>query len=365
MKLTIYAKSVIQLAIIALVLYLLFTIRFIIVYFIIAAIISIIAKPLTDQLSKIHIKNHNFPRSLGAAITIITLFGVLALANYLILPSFAEEISVLSKINFHNVFDGMEEEYSHLQDFLSSINVDVGTDENDIKKSVIGFLNIKTLTSTFGGIVGGLGNLAVATFSILFMLFFFLKESNLSQSIFSSLVPDRFVERWLNMMPKMKRTLSRYLMGLIFQMVGVFTLVFLGLKFVVGLESALVIALFAALVNLIPYIGPIFGMAFGVIIGVGQAYALGLDAHFGAFALKIAGVFAVTQLTDNILFQPIIFSNSINAHPLEIFIVIAIAGTVFGATGMLIAVPTYSIFRIFGKEFLQHFKIIRSLTFNL
>ena len=365
MKLTVYAKSVIQLAIIVSVAYLLYTVRFIIVYFIIAAIISLVIKPLTDQLAKIHIKNHKFPRSFGAAITIITLFGVIALANYMVLPSFAEEISVLSKINFHHVVASMEGEFEHFKDFLSSINVDFGTDENDIKKSVIGFLNINTLTSTFGGIVGGLGNLAVASFSILFMLFFFLKEEKLSQSIFTSLVPDRFLERWLSMMPKMKHTLARYLKGLLLQMIGVFTLVFLGLKFVVGLESALVIALFAALVNLIPYIGPIFGMAFGVVIGVGQAYALGLDAHFGAFALKIAGVFAVTQLTDNILFQPIIFSNSINAHPLEIFIVIAIAGTVFGAAGMLIAVPTYSIFRIFGKEFLQHFKIIRSLTFNL
>ena len=365
MKLTVYAKSVMQLAIIVLVLYLVYTVRFILVYFIIAAIISLVAKPLTNQLAKLHIRNHKFPRSLGAALTIITLFAVIALANYLILPSFAAEISVLSKINFHLVFEGMEEEYSHLQDFLSSINLDFGKDENDIKKSIIGFLNINTLTSTFGGIVGSLGNLAVATFSILFMLFFFLKEDDLSKSIFTSLVPDRFLDRWLSMVPKVKLTLSRYLKGLIFQMTGIFILVFVGLKFFVGLESALVIALFAALVNLIPYIGPIFGMAFGVIIGVGQAYALGIDAHLGVFALKIASVFAITQLTDNIVFQPVIFSNSINAHPLEIFIVIAIAGTLAGATGMLIAVPTYSVFRIFAKEFLQHFKVIRSLTFNI
>mgnify|MGYP001581643204 CR=1 FL=1 len=365
MKLTVYAKSVIQLAIIVLAMYMMYTVRFIIVYFIIAAIISLVAKPLTNQLAKIHIRNHKFPRALGAAITIISLFAVIALANYLVLPSFAEEITVLSKINFHSVFEGMEKEYSHLQDFLSSIDIDVGTDENEIRKSIISFLNINTLTSTFGGIVGSLGNLAVASFSILFMLFFFLKEDKLSESIFTSLVPDKFIDRWLNMIPQIKHTLARYLKGLIFQMIGVFTLVFIGLKFVVGLESALVIALFAALVNLIPYIGPIFGMAFGVVIGVGQAYALGLDAHFGAFALKIAGVFAVTQLTDNIVFQPVIFSNSINAHPLEIFIVIAIAGTLAGAAGMLIAVPAYSIFRIFAKEFLQNFKVIRRLTFNL
>lgn len=365
MKLTIYTKSVLQLSALVLAAYLIYSVRYVIVYFIIASIISLVAKPLTDQLAKIKIRSFHFPRTLGAAITIIVLFGIIALGNYIVLPSFIEEISVLSKINFHAVFNGMESEYEHFKDFLSSIDIDFGSEENDIKKSILGFLNINTLTSTFGGIVGGLGNLAVATFSILFMLFFFLREENLSGTIFTSLVPDTYLDRWLNMLPTIKRTLSRYFMGLLFQMGGVFTLVYLGLKFVVGLESALVIALFAALVNLIPYIGPIFGMAFGVIIGVGQAYALGLDAHYGAFALKIMGVFAVTQLTDNVVFQPVIFSNSINAHPLEIFIVIAIAGTLAGATGMLIAVPAYSIFRIFAKEFLQNFKVIRSLTFNL
>ena len=238
MKLTIYAKSMIQLAIIVLAIYMVYTVRFIIVYFIIAAIISLVAKPVTNQLAKIHFRDHKFPRSIGAALTIITLFVVIALANYLVLPSFAEEITILSKINFYTVFEGMEKEYSHLKDFLSSFNVEVGTDENDIRKSIIGFLNINTLTSTFGGIVGSLGNLAVAAFSILFMLFFFLKEDNLSQSIFTSLVPDKFLDRWLNMLPKIKRTLARYLMGLIFQMTGIFTLVFVGLKFVVGLESA-------------------------------------------------------------------------------------------------------------------------------
>jgi predicted PurR-regulated permease PerM len=138
-----------------------------------------------------------------------------------------------------------------------------------------------------------------------------------------------------------------------------------GLKFFVGLESALVIALFAATANLIPYIGPIFGMAFGVIIVVGQAYALGMDVHYGLFTLQILSVFAVTQVTDNIFFQPIIFSNSINAHPLEIFVVIAIAGTLAGATGMIIAIPAYSALRIFAKEFLQNIKVVRSLTKNI
>ena len=178
-------------------------------------------------------------------------------------------------------------------------------------------------------------------------------------------IPDRFLEGTENMLPKIKHTLGRYFRGLLMQMTGIFTLVFLGLKFIAGVEDALVIALFAAFANLIPYIGPIFGMVFGLIVGVGQAYAIGMDVHFGLLAAKILLVFAITQLTDNMVFQPVIFSNSINAHPLEIFIVIMVAGTLFGATGMIIAIPTYSVLRIFSKEFLQGSKVIRNLTRNV
>ena len=168
-----------------------------------------------------------------------------------------------------------------------------------------------------------------------------------------------------NMIPKIKNTLARYFRGLLFQMTGIFTLVYIGLKFVAGLEDVLVIAIFAAFANLIPYIGPFFGFAFALIIGVGQAYVLGTDINLLILTLKIMVVFAITQITDNSVFQPVIFSKSIDAHPLEIFIVIAIAGTLFGAPGMIIAVPAYSVLRIFAKEFLQRYKFIRSLTKNV
>ena len=365
MKLTKYTRAVLQLLGIALAIYLLYIIKATIIYLIIAAIISLVVKPVTNWLANRKIKGHYLPRSIAAAITIVLLFGVVTFANYLIIPSFLSEIAVLSSIDFHEAITGLESEFSSLQDFVATFDMDLSDNEHAFKKSVLGFINVSTLTSAFGGIVGSLGNLAIASFAIVFMLFFFVKEKNLSHSIFLGIIPDRHVERWEHIIPKIKHTLFRYFRGLIIQMTGIFTLVYLGLRFFVGLESAMVIALFAALVNLIPYIGPLFGIAFGIIIGVGQAYALGLDVHYGVFALKILAVFGVTQATDNFLFQPIIFSNSINAHPLEIFIVIMVAGSLAGAAGMLVAIPLYSVLRIFSKEFLQRYKPIRSLTKNV
>ena len=71
------------------------------------------------------------------------------------------------------------------------------------------------------------------------------------------------------------------------------------------------------------------------------------------------------QMLDNFLLQPIIFSNSVNAHPLEIFLVILIAGTVAGISGMIFAIPFYTFIRIIAKEFLSQFEIVKSLTKNI
>ena len=72
--------------------------------------------------------------------------------------------------------------------------------------------------------------------------------------------------------------------------------------------------------------------------------------------------FWIVQLIDNNLSQPIIFSKSVSSHPLEIFLVILIAGFLFGILGMVIAVPLYTILKVIGKEFFPDNKIIQLLT---
>ena len=233
-----------------------------------------------------------------------------------------------------------------------------------MRDAIIGLFSFKNVETTIAGLLGGLGNIAIALFSILFILFFFLKEENITNYIINNFFTETFSKHISNILPKIKRTLFRYALGLSLQMTGIFLIVYIGLR-IVGVESALVIAVFAAFINLIPYVGPMIGAIFGLILGLGQAYALDPTIGFGLLALKIALVFATAQLTDNFVYQPLIFSNSINAHPLEIFIVISIAGLLGGIFGMVIAVPTYSMLRIVGKEFLTNSKFIQALTKNV
>jgi predicted PurR-regulated permease PerM len=74
---------------------------------------------------------------------------------------------------------------------------------------------------------------------------------------------------------------------------------------------------------------------------------------------------AVGQLVDNLFSQPIIFSNSVKSHPLEIFLIIICAGLLFGITGLIVAVPGYTAIKVVLKEFLSDNRLVNRLTQNL
>ena len=107
------------------------------------------------------------------------------------------------------------------------------------------------------------------------------------------------------------------------------------------------------------------GATVGILIGI----AINIHADFMGHTLPVLGfmllVFVVVQVIDNILFQPLIYSSSVKAHPIEIFLVIMIAGSLAGILGMILAIPAYTIVRVIAKEFLENLKIVRKLTENL
>jgi predicted PurR-regulated permease PerM len=127
----------------------------------------------------------------------------------------------------------------------------------------------------------------------------------------------------------------------------------------------LLIGLIAALFNVIPYLGPIIGGTIGVALGIATHLDLEFYSQLLPLIFKMTGVFVTVQLIDNFVFQPLIFSNSVNAHPLEIFIVLLMAGSLAGIAGMILAIPMYTVIRVFAKEFFNKFKVVKKLTKNI
>ena len=155
--------------------------------------------------------------------------------------------------------------------------------------------------------------------------------------------------------------LSRYFTGILIQISLITIFVSIGLS-ILGVKNALLIAIFAALINVIPYLGPLIGAAFGVLITISSNLDLSFYSEMLPLIGKVVFVFGCMQMLDNFLLQPFIFSNSVKAHPLEIFLIILVGAQLAGIPGMILAIPTYTVVRVIAKIFLSKYRLVKKIT---
>ena len=189
-------------------------------------------------------------------------------------------------------------------------------------------INFSQLPNVFAVVAGTIGELFIGFFSVSFITFFFLKEKSMVREAILLLVPTEMEQKVSHILDSISYLLRRYFVGIIFEVFMVMLLDTVGLT-IVGLNfnHAVIIGLFCGLFNVIPYLGPWMGAILGLLIGA----ALNINADFMSYTLPLLGlmtiVFLSVQIIDNVLFQPLIYSSSVKAHPLEIFVVIIAAGS--------------------------------------
>ncbi len=335
----------------------------IIAYILVAGVISLIGEPVIRLLLKVEVKGIRLSRGMAASLTIL---GLLAFFGGLVaafIPMVADEARRLSNININDVLASIQGPINAAQDYINQFKL---TDqpiviENEVKRFLTDIFDLSDLGNSLSYLAGLTGDIFVAFFSITFITFFFLKDQGLFKNMIMTLVPDPYEERFGKVLHKSKELLTRYFIGILIQVGIVMAIISIGLS-IVGIDNAILIGFLAGLLNVIPYVGPIIGAALGIIIGLSTNGA-GLETiNMLWLTGKIAMVFAVMQTLDNIVLQPLIYSQSVKAHPLEIFLVILMAGNVAGIVGMILAVPTYSIGRVFVGEFFNQFKVVKALT---
>ena len=234
----------------------------------------------------------------------------------------------------------------------------------NLKRNTSDFLSPKLIQSVFSSIVGAFGNILVAFLSVFFISFFFLREQGLFDNIIAGMVPTGYEEQTKEAVSITSDLLIRYFVGILLQTTIITVFVSIALS-ILGVKNAILIGFFAGLMNIIPYLGPVLGTSFGLLITISSNLNEPFYAVLLPIIIKVMIVFAIIQLIDNIILQPNIFSKSVKAHPLEIFILIMIAAKVGGILGMVLAIPLYTVFRVVGKVFLNEFKVIQNLTKNM
>lgn len=235
---------------------------------------------------------------------------------------------------------------------------------DEAKENIVNFINPAQIQNIFGSIIGFFGNMMIALMSILFIAFFFIREQGLFSNMISSVVPNAYEDRTIGAIDETSQMLIRYFIGIATQVTVITVLVATALG-LLGIKNALLIGFFAALMNVIPYLGPIIGATFAIIITVSSNLDMSFYSELLPILLKVLAVFGGMQLLDNFILQPTIFGRSVKAHPLEIFIVVLMGAKLGGVLGMVLAIPAYTVIRVVAKVFLSEFKVVQRITKSL
>lgn len=344
--------------------------RNVIIYILLAVVVSLISQPIMTLLQKVRIKGRKAPDWLLAIFTICLVILLFLMVVTLIIPVVSGIVKGISLSSIENTARQISVPLAEFNDFLKSTFPKLGEDfriEVALLNEMKTILDVSAFSSVIGSAASMVSSIGIGLFSIVFISFFFIKDSSLFSKMVAALVPDRHEETAVKAISDIGYLLSRYFTGVLIEMTGVALINFLGLMFIarLGFNAAIGIAFLTGILNIIPYVGPLAGGALGTVLALIIKYSssvpIGLDVSFIWFTLILIAIFSFTQLIDNILYQPVIYSTSIKSTPLEIFIVLLIAGHIGGTLGMLIAIPSYTVVRVVAFRFFRHIKAIRRL----
>ena len=280
-----------------------------------------------------------------------------------------KQIAYFSTIDSAKVVQIIEDPISRFENLLRALNKNL-TEEISLKgflaDKVAKVLNIGVIQDFLTSVINVLGNVLVAVFSISFITFFFLKDQHLFFESILMWVPDKYTENFTRALYSVKNLLTRYFIGILIESTCVMILISIGMTIIgIDFSQAIVLGLIIGILNIIPYVGPWLGFFIAVTMGVASHINMDFKTVVIPLIYYMSIVVALTQFIDNTFLQPLIFSNSVRAHPLEIFVVVLAAGFAAGIPGMILGIPAYTVLRVFAREFFYNFKAVQKITSGL
>lgn len=343
--------------------FLIWRFSFIIGWVLLATVISFIGHPLVRFFDRIRVNKWSVPHTVSTALSllviVIVFFGMLAV----FVPLILKQADTISRIDVNLLAENFQGTLLWLDTQMHNFDV-IPADQTlpdfiVIKaKSVV---SISSLTTLINNLFSVAGTVFTGMFAVLFIAFFFMKDENMFEEILLLIVPEKHHHATSKVISDSKNLLMRYFIGVLLEITGMMLVITLALV-IFGVKNALLIGFFGGIMNIIPYLGPVIGSVIGIVLGATAIVASGSYDELLPTIIKIIGVSIVANFIDNIVLKPMIYSKSVKAHPLEIFFVIIMGGSMAGLIGMLAAIPVYTVIRVIAKAFFQEFRLIKKLT---
>ena len=351
-------RAIAILVLVALFLYFLYEIQSVLTYLVVALILTLIGNPILDFLKRRLRFKHVFATIATLLLFVLIIIGILLL----FVPLIISQGENLSLLNTSEIEKNSLELIGKISIFLENHNIDSAKMLKEF--NITSKLNFDFIPNLLNALVGAISSFGMGLASVLFITFFFLKDKLLFIEGAKKLIPDSHEDKILNSLNKINHLLSRYFIGLLIQLFIVFILYVIVLL-IFGVQNAIVIGFLCAILNIVPYVGPLIASILAAILTMIGNLGHDFQSEILPLTIYVLIGFWIVQIIDNNLCQPIIFSKSVSSHPLEIFLVILIAGFLFGILGMIAAVPLYTILKVIAKEFFPENEIIQFLTKNI
>lgn len=325
-------KSILGLAGIAVISYLLFRYGTLVGYAIVAMIFSYILDPLVNRM-----QSAGMNRTFSITLTLSSLGLILVWISTNVIPIIANQmVELASQLNIQNIQNitqkievRLTEKFTFLPDGILS---------NNLATVLEDLFDIGEIPSALSNIIGIFTNIFSAALIIPFATFFFLKDGTKIRRDILKLVPNKYFETTLSLIDKIESRLGLYFRGVMLQSLIIAFTSWIGLS-IVGLNNSLSVGIAVGIANTIPYFGPIIGYILSIVVSI---------IEIGNFSLVLPCILAilVVQILDNVILQPLIFSRSADIHPVAILFIIMIGAETAGILGMLVAVPIATIIKI-------------------
>ena len=310
----------------------------------IGLVLAWLFNPLITWMQK-----HKIKRVFGALIVFIVLIGLLALMLIEIVPVIIEQVQT---INFGKV---TSDALKWIEDFTIE-GIDLTSTKEAIIKKITELASefdatsiISWITTAVSKIISGLG-----TFWLVLMVgLFLLIKFNEAPANLKLIIPTKYKKEVWGLLSRINYILNKFIRGTLYSSLIIFGATFIGLL-ILKVPAAIILAIFCAVTNVIPYIGPYIGAVPAIIIGFTVSPLTGI---------LVIVILAVIQTIEGNILSPIIMGKTVKLSPVTILIGLLVFGYFLGMLGMIIATPIIAVIKeiiLFYNEKYKFFMVEKS-----
>ncbi|MFH1456623.1 MAG: AI-2E family transporter [Patescibacteria group bacterium] len=323
-------KSILRVIFVLLVLAFLYTIRDVVALIFVSLITAAALDPFVDYFQK-----HKIPRALSILVIYLIVFAIFSVVVAMLVPPISEQVGQLAKNlpdYYNRVMVGFADETHQSSD--TSLPEALTSLSSNLAETTRGVFS--TLTGIFGGII--------ALISVLVIVFYLVVEEKGLKHFIHLIVPNKFQEYVTKLVDRIQEAMGLWLRGQLTLMLVVGLMTYFGLT-IMGVKYALLLALFAGLTEIIPFVGPIVGSIPAIFIAFS-------DSLFKTLLVVI--LYIIVQQLENHILVPRVMEKATGLNPVVVIVAILIGGKLGGVIGALLAVPVAVMINIFINEFVPH-----------